>query len=70
MNLEQLRKQAKELLKGARAEDADAVQRLGGREPILANAQLALARDIEPRLLQIAAGALLEWLELRVPGEL
>ena len=45
MNLEQLRKQAKELLKGARADEADAVQRLGGREPILANAQLALARE-------------------------
>jgi ankyrin repeat protein len=45
VNLEQLRKQAKELLKGARADDADAVRRLGGREPILANAQLALARE-------------------------
>ena len=45
MNLEQLRKQAKELLKGARAGDDDAVMRLGGREPILANAQLALARE-------------------------
>jgi ankyrin repeat protein len=45
MNLEQLRKQAKELLKGARGGDADALRRLGGREPILANAQLALARE-------------------------
>ena len=45
MDLEQLRKQAKELLKGARGGDADAVRRLGGREPILANAQLALARE-------------------------
>ncbi|HSC91567.1 MAG TPA: ankyrin repeat domain-containing protein [Gaiellaceae bacterium] len=45
MNLEQLRKQAKELVKAARAGDAHAVGRLGGREPILANAQLALARE-------------------------
>ena len=45
MNLEQLRKQAKELLRGARAGDDEAVKRLGGREPILANAQLALARE-------------------------
>jgi ankyrin repeat protein len=45
MNLEQLRKQAKELLNGARGGDADALRRLGGREPILANAQLALARE-------------------------
>jgi ankyrin repeat protein len=45
MNLEQLRKQAKELVKAARAGDQAAVARLGGREPILANAQLALARE-------------------------
>jgi ankyrin repeat protein len=45
VNLEQLRKQAKELVKEARAGDADAVSRLAGREPILANAQLALARE-------------------------
>jgi len=45
MNLEQLRKQAKELLKGARARDADSLRRLGGRDPILASAQLALARE-------------------------
>jgi ankyrin repeat protein len=45
MNLEQLRKQAKELVKTARAGDADALDRLGGREPILANAQLVLARE-------------------------
>jgi hypothetical protein len=45
MNLEQLRKQAKELLKGARAGDADSLRRLGERDPILANAQLALARE-------------------------
>jgi len=45
MNLEQLRKQAKELLKAARADDEAALGRLGGREPILANAQLALARE-------------------------
>ena len=45
MNLEQLRKQAKELVKAARAGDEEAVRRLGGRDPILANAQLALARE-------------------------
>ena len=45
MNLEQLRKQAKELVKAARAGDTDALARLGGREPILANAQLVLARE-------------------------
>ena len=45
MNLEQLRKQAKELVKGARAGDADSLARLGGREPILARAQLVIARE-------------------------
>jgi ankyrin repeat protein len=45
VNLEQLRKQSKELVKAARAGDADAVARLGGREPILANAQLVLSRE-------------------------
>ena len=45
MNLEQLRKQAKELVAAARAGDAAAVARLGGRRPILASAQLALARE-------------------------
>ena len=45
MNLEQLRKQAKELVKAARAGDADALGRLGGREPILAHAQLVVARE-------------------------
>jgi ankyrin repeat protein len=45
LNHEQLRKQAKELVKAARCGDADAVARLGGREPILANAQLVLARE-------------------------
>ena len=45
MNLEQLRKQAKELVKAARAGDEAATSRFGGREPILANAQLALARE-------------------------
>jgi ankyrin repeat protein len=45
MNLEQLRKQAKELVKAARAGDEAALRRLGGREPILANAQLSLARE-------------------------
>jgi ankyrin repeat protein len=45
MNLEQLRKQAKELVKAARAGDEEALRRLDGREPILANGQLALARE-------------------------
>jgi ankyrin repeat protein len=45
MNLEQLRKQAKELVKAARAGDERAVERLGGREPILARAQLVIARE-------------------------
>jgi ankyrin repeat protein len=45
MNLKQLRKQAKELVKAARASDETALRRLGGREPILANAQLVVARE-------------------------
>ena len=45
MNLEQLRKQAKELLRAAQAGDAEAIERLGGREPILARAQLVVARE-------------------------
>jgi ankyrin repeat protein len=45
MNLEQLRKQAKELVRAARAGDPEALERLGGREPILARAQLVLARE-------------------------
>jgi ankyrin repeat protein len=45
MNLEQLRKQAKELVKAARGGGEEALERLDGREPILANAQLALARE-------------------------
>ncbi len=45
MNLEQLRKQAKELVRAARSGDAKALERLGGREPILASAQLVLARE-------------------------
>lgn len=45
MNLGQLRKQAKELVRAARAGDAQALERLGGREPILARAQLVLARE-------------------------
>jgi hypothetical protein len=36
MNLEQLRKQAKELVKAGRTGDSEALERLGGREPILA----------------------------------
>jgi ankyrin repeat protein len=45
VNLEQLRKQAKELTRAARAGDDDALARLDGREPTLAHAQLALARE-------------------------
>jgi ankyrin repeat protein len=45
MNLEQLRKQAKELVRAARAGDPHALERLGGREPILARAQLVIARE-------------------------
>jgi ankyrin repeat protein len=45
VDLEQLRKQAKELVKAARAGDAEALERLGGREPILARAHLVLARE-------------------------
>jgi ankyrin repeat protein len=45
VNPEQLRKQAKELVRAARAGDPDALARLGGREPILARAQLVIARE-------------------------
>jgi ankyrin repeat protein len=45
MNLEQLRTQAKELVRAARAGDPGALARLAGREPILARAQLVLARE-------------------------
>src|SRR5262245_42915753 len=45
MNLEQLRKQAKELVRRARSGDPEALERMGGREPILASAQLVLARE-------------------------
>jgi ankyrin repeat protein len=45
VNLEQLRKQAKELTRAARAGDPQALERLAGREPILARAQLVLARE-------------------------
>ncbi|MGI9111026.1 MAG: ankyrin repeat domain-containing protein [Gaiellaceae bacterium] len=45
MNLEQLRKQAKELVRAARAGDASALARLGELKPILASAQLVLARE-------------------------
>ncbi len=45
MNLEQLRKQAKELVRAARAGDVEALARLDGREPILARAQLVVARE-------------------------
>ena len=45
MNVQQLRKQAKELVKAARAGDEQALRRLDGREPILARAQLVVARE-------------------------
>jgi ankyrin repeat protein len=45
MDLDQLRKQAKELVRAARAGEPEALERLGGREPILARAQLAIARE-------------------------
>jgi ankyrin repeat protein len=45
VNLEQLRKQAKELVKAARDGDEEALGRLAGREPILARAQLVVARE-------------------------
>jgi len=45
VNLEQLRKQAKELVKDALAGDPEALARLAGREPILARAQLVVARE-------------------------
>jgi ankyrin repeat protein len=45
VNLTQLRKQAKELVRAARAGDEKALERLGGREAILARAQLVLARE-------------------------
>jgi ankyrin repeat protein len=45
VNLEQLRKQARDLVRAARAGDLDALGRLGGREPILARAQLVVARE-------------------------
>src|SRR5213078_2109563 len=45
VNLEQLRKQAKELARAARAGDPVAVVRLGDLPPRLASAQLVLARE-------------------------
>ncbi len=45
MNLEQLRKQAKELTRAGKQGDPDALGRLGGREPTLARAQLVIARE-------------------------
>jgi ankyrin repeat protein len=45
VNLEQLRKQAKELVRAARAGDEDALARLGDLPPKLASAQLTLARE-------------------------
>jgi len=45
VNLEQLRKQAKELAKAARAHDERALARLGDLEPWLSSAQLVLARE-------------------------
>src|ERR671929_904708 len=45
VNLEQLRKQAKELVRAARAGDEDVLARFRGREVRLASAQLVLARE-------------------------
>ena len=45
MDLDQLRTQAKELVRAARAGEPDALARLDGREPILARAQLVIARE-------------------------
>jgi ankyrin repeat protein len=45
MNLEQLRKQAKDLVKAARGGDAEALRRLGDLPVRLASAQLVLARE-------------------------
>jgi ankyrin repeat protein len=45
VNLERLRKQAKELVRAARAGDEDALARLGDLPPKLASAQLVLARE-------------------------
>jgi ankyrin repeat protein len=45
VDLDQLRKQAKELVRAARAGEPEALARLGGREPILARAQLVIARE-------------------------
>ena len=45
MNLEQLRKQAKDLTRAARSRDEDALARLGDLPPKLASAQLVLARE-------------------------
>jgi ankyrin repeat protein len=46
MDVAQVRKQAKELVKAARGGDEEALRRLGGREPILARAQLVVAREL------------------------
>ena len=45
VNLEQLRKQAKELVRSARAGDADALARLDGLPVRLASAHLVIARE-------------------------
>ena len=45
MNVEQLKKQAKELVRAARAGDPDALARLGDLPARLAGAQLVLARE-------------------------
>ena len=46
MNLEQLRKQAKDLVRAARAGDEEALRRLGDLPPKLASAQTVLAREL------------------------
>jgi hypothetical protein len=45
MDIEQLRRQAKELVRAVRAGDRDALARLAGLPPRLASAQLVLARE-------------------------
>ena len=45
MSLEQLRKQAKDLLRAARSGDVAALERLGMREPKLAHAQHRIAHE-------------------------
>ena len=58
LDLEQARKRAKELLRAARAGDEEALRRIGERDPKLADAQRAIARELGyrswPRLVEAA----------------